>query len=145
MRGFNVRVYGLWVENGSLLLVDEIINGRAVTKMPGGGLEFGEGILDCLHREWREETGLPILSAKHFYTTDFFVASAFNPERQIISVYYLVRSPTDMPISPRESESEIQGFRWMEIDKLEPDFFTFPIDRKVVSMLRERNWMAMAI
>jgi 8-oxo-dGTP pyrophosphatase MutT (NUDIX family) len=139
MRGFNVRVYGLWVENQSLLLVDEIINGTKVTKMPGGGLEFGEGILECLHREWREETGLPILSAEHFYTTDFFVASAFNPERQIISVYYRVRSPLNIPIAPREGESEIQGFRWVELAKLQPSFFTFPIDRKVVAMLRERE------
>jgi ADP-ribose pyrophosphatase YjhB (NUDIX family) len=137
MKGFNIRVYGLWVEDEHLLLVDEIINGRAVTKMPGGGLEFGEGILECLHREWKEETGLPILEARHFYTTDFFVASAFNPERQIISVYYLVRSPKDMPLAPRPGEAEIQGFRWVDLTRLDPEFFTFPIDRKVVQMLKQ--------
>ncbi|MCS7086020.1 MAG: NUDIX hydrolase [Bacteroidia bacterium] len=139
MGTFNIRVYGLWVENRNLLLVDEIVNGTGVTKMPGGGLEFGEGILDCLHREWMEETGLPILSAEHFYTTDFFVASVFNPNRQIVSVYYRVRCPLNLPIRPRDGESEIKGFRWVELSQISPDIFTFPIDRKVVAMLKERE------
>ena len=46
---FNVRVYGilLWPEQG-LLVSDEFIKGQYITKLPGGGLEIGEGTRDCL-------------------------------------------------------------------------------------------------
>ena len=42
-RYFNVRVYGLLVKDGHLLVSDEYCNGTYMTKLPGGGLEFGEG------------------------------------------------------------------------------------------------------
>jgi hypothetical protein len=41
---FNVRVYGLLLDPQNRLLVsDEYIKGEFFTKLPGGGLEFGEG------------------------------------------------------------------------------------------------------
>ncbi len=50
---FNIRVYILLLDerNNSVLLSDEIVDSEYITKFPGGGLEKGEGILDCLHRE----------------------------------------------------------------------------------------------
>ena len=41
-KGFNVRVYGVLVEDGKLLVSDEYIKEHEITKLPGGGLEFGE-------------------------------------------------------------------------------------------------------
>jgi len=43
---FNVRVYGILVQEGKLLVSDEYIKGYEITKLPGGGLEFGEGSAD---------------------------------------------------------------------------------------------------
>ncbi|MFX5510116.1 NUDIX domain-containing protein, partial [Acinetobacter baumannii] len=69
---------------------DEFIRGQFYTKLPGGGLEIGEGTRDCLAREFKEETGLTVTIGKHIYTTDFFQISAFNNKDQIISIYYEV-------------------------------------------------------
>src|SRR3954470_22380234 len=91
-RKFNVRVYALLSENGKVLLSDEYIKGMKITKFPGGGLEFGEGLVDGLRREMKEELNLETEIISHFYTTDFFVASAFDPSSQVISVYYLVKA-----------------------------------------------------
>ena len=56
---FNVRVYGLLIDQYQRLLVtDEFIRGSYITKLPGGGLEFGEGTRACLQREFIEETGI---------------------------------------------------------------------------------------
>ena len=52
---FTIRVYGLLVEDGRVLVSDEVIRGRHITKFPGGGMEFGEGPLDALVREIRAE------------------------------------------------------------------------------------------
>ena len=36
---FNVRVYGLCIKQGKILITDEIRGGTKMTKFPGGGLE----------------------------------------------------------------------------------------------------------
>ncbi|MCS6905440.1 MAG: NUDIX hydrolase [Bacteroidia bacterium] len=136
MKSFNLRVYGLWINSKKeILLVEEEINNFLMRKFPGGGLEWGEGILDCLYREWREETGLPILKHEHFYTTDFFQISAFNPSHQIISVYYLVQSPEDFAIHSPQTPM-IKRFLWCPLRELQESELTFPIDRVVLRKLK---------
>src|SRR6185295_18579844 len=88
---FNLRVYGILLgENKQVLVSDEYIRGGYYTKFPGGGLEFGEGTLECLVREFQEEINLEVEVVEHIYTTDFFQISAFDNKSQIISIYYLV-------------------------------------------------------
>ncbi|MBK9515443.1 MAG: NUDIX domain-containing protein [Flavobacteriales bacterium] len=58
---FTIRVYGLLLHAGHVLVSDELIKGRRITKFPGGGLEYGEGLKDCLIREIREEIGIEAL------------------------------------------------------------------------------------
>src|ERR1041385_2662682 len=90
---FNVRVYGVLVAgNGDILVADEHIRGNYYTKFPGGGLEFGEGTRDCLKRELKEELNIESEIGDHIYTTDYFQLSAFNPEQQIISIYYYAKA-----------------------------------------------------
>jgi ADP-ribose pyrophosphatase YjhB (NUDIX family) len=134
---FNIRVYGLLInEINQVLIVHEQMNDFKFTKFPGGGLEFGEGILDCLTREFKEETGLDIEVVGHFYTTDFFQSSAFKPNDQLISVYYKVEAKSDwrkIKLNEHELFSgnrvERLRFEWVELDKLNPELLTFPIDK----------------
>ena len=46
MNQFNIRVYGLWIREGRILVTDEFRLGTFMTKFPGGALEFGEGTID---------------------------------------------------------------------------------------------------
>ncbi|HEY6160695.1 MAG TPA: NUDIX domain-containing protein [Bacteroidia bacterium] len=145
-RKFNVRVYGIcFNEKNELLVADELIKGREITKLPGGGLEFGEGTIDCVRREFVEETGQEVEVLSHFYTTDFFVPSAFNPRSQVISIYYLVKflkppafkvtaKPFDFPVR----DADVFVFRWMPASIIHPDEFTFAIDKRVAEMLRAK-------
>ena len=76
---FNVRVYGILIDEQDRLLVsDEFIRGAYITKLLVGGIEIGEGTRDGLAREFMEEANLEIKVGEHFYTTDFFQISAFN-------------------------------------------------------------------
>src|ERR1044071_6707044 len=89
---FNIRVYGVLInERKEVLVSDEYIRGSYYTKFPGGGLEYGEGTRDCLKREFIEEMNLKVEVGDHLYTTDFFQLSAFRPNQQILSIYYLVK------------------------------------------------------
>src|SRR5690554_7703301 len=88
---FNIRVYGILInEDNEVLLSDERRLGQKFTKFPGGGLELGEGIKDCLIREFKEELEIAIDVGTLFYLTDFYQKSAFGKNDQIISVYYFV-------------------------------------------------------
>lgn len=129
---FNIRVYGIWIHEGKVLVNEELIRGRQITKFPGGGLEWGEGIADCLKREWKEELGLDIDILDHFYTTDFFQLSAFDAS-QVISVYYFVAAQTVPEVIVNQLENE-RTF-WLDITQMHAGLFQLPIDRKVGEML----------
>ncbi|HEY8915013.1 MAG TPA: NUDIX domain-containing protein, partial [Chitinophaga sp.] len=69
MSCFNVRVYGIMInEQKQVLVSDEYIRGGYYTKFPGGGLEFGEGTLECIIREWQEELSQQVEVVEHIYT-----------------------------------------------------------------------------
>lgn len=148
---FNLRVYGILVnENKQVLVADEYIRGAYYTKFPGGGLEFGEGTRDCLKREFKEEMNLEVEVGNHIYTTDFFQMSAFNPSHQIVSIYYFARAlePITCPIRTTifdfdaaqieayNKTGEIETFRFIDWNDLSAESVTLPIDKVVVTLLK---------
>lgn len=143
---FVIRVYGLYIHPGKGVLVsDEFVYGQYITKFPGGGLEFGEGTIDCLRREMMEETGNPFEVLEHFYTTDNFVQSAFHPGLQVLSIYYLIQPVAELDLQISENkfdfEPEVEGaqsFRWIAMESLKPDDLHLPIDRHVAQLLKNR-------
>ena len=144
---FNIRVYGILINEAQQVLVcDELIKGHPVTKFPGGGLEFGEGTIDCLKREFIEETGFGVEVTGHFYTTDYVQVSAYNPSHQIISIYYMVKPAGDFPLRTTEKIFDFEGrdayaqtFRWISLEAISENHFTLPIDRLVGKMLSQKK------
>jgi 8-oxo-dGTP pyrophosphatase MutT (NUDIX family) len=140
---FNIRVYGILInEQQEILLVNEQIGDFKFTKFPGGGMELGEGTIECLKREFIEEINLPIEIENHFYTTDFFQPSAFKNTDQLIAIYYKVKAKTNpieinlMPFEIIENNKvEILHFNWVHLSNLNPNMLTFPIDKKVCEMI----------
>ena len=152
MHRFNIRVYGILInEQKQVLVSDEFIRGNYYTKFPGGGLEFGEGTRDCLKREFLEEMNLEVEVDQHLYTTDYFQMSAFNPDHQIISIYYLVKplqkisvrlSNTAFDFDEHQMaaynvHNETESFRFIDWQDLSEDCVTLPINKIVVGMVKE--------
>lgn len=71
-------------------------------KFPGGGLEWGEGVEDCLRRELKEELGLVFFEAHQLMVYEKAVISIFNPDVTVIPVYYKVNPLQSLEISNRE-------------------------------------------
>lgn len=145
MYKFNVRVYGLLInDKNEILLSDEEEYGFRFSKFPGGGLEYGEGLIDALKREFLEECNTEVEILEHFYTTDFFIQSAFN-DSQVISVYYLVRPVSELILNFKvnifdfDTEGDLlQAFRWKKVKDLAIDDVTFPTDQRVIELLKEQ-------
>lgn len=138
---FNIRVYGILInERNEVLISDECRRGICFTKFPGGGLEWGEGLKDCLIREFQEELGIDVEIGDLFYCTDFFIESAFRKTDQLISIYFRVNynrinqldfANYEIPVTVEEEK-----FRWLPLEEISEDVFTFPIDKLVAGKLK---------
>jgi len=144
---FVIRVYGIIInDNKEVLLSDEYQLGMKMTKFPGGGLEFGEGTIDGLKREFREECNeQEIKNIIHFYTTDFYQKALFHEDKQLLSIYYIAEldNPVKIQISKnpfdfQEDKNGSQSFRWIKINSLDEDEITFPIDKFVTGKLKQQ-------
>ena len=139
---FNIRVYGFLIDEGKILITDEFRLGIFMTKFPGGGLQFGEGTINCLKREFMEELDTPIEIISHFYTTDFYQPTTLLPsEMQLLNIYYLVKAEKPYHFNTTDKKNDIppidgaQSFRWVSVAELKEEDFTFPIDRAIVDKL----------
>lgn len=148
---FNIRVYGIIIsEDNQVLVSDEFIRGNYYTKFPGGGLEFGEGTRDCLVREFMEEMNLKVEVKEHLYTTDFFQMSAFNPEHQIVSIYYRVFPLEEIKVPLRnkafefddkqmavyKETGETETFRMIPLEEFGEHAVSLPIDKVVADLVK---------
>lgn len=140
VRRFNLRVYAIIInEHYEILLSKERRGDKEFIKFPGGGVELGEGILDALHRELKEELGVDIESASFFFVNDFFQISSFRSEDQLIAFYYkvelkkpyIVHCEPKYPIgavNPRDFEEPI----WRPLHDISPNLLEFPLDKLVL-------------
>ncbi len=154
MKQFNIRVYGILINDQQEVLVsDEKIRGMLITKFPGGGLELGEGTIDCLKREFMEEMNLKVEVLHHIYTTDFFQPSAFHADHQIISIYYAVKplepiaaplrdQPFDFDAQQLEvyaNTGETETFRFVNWMQFNEEALSLPIDKIVANIIKSSD------
>lgn len=131
----NIRVYAAAVKDGKVLVLHEEYAGEQLMKLPGGGLEFGEGVLQCLHREFEEELNAKIKVVDHLYTQEDFLVSRFRENEQLLTIYYLVEilDETEFLIL----DPCIEKIEWLPIDMPENPF-PLPIDRIAFEKLKKK-------
>ena len=149
---FNIRVYGILInENKDVLVSDELIKGSYYTKFCGGGLEQGEGTMNCLKREFMEEMELEGEIVSHLYTTDFYQKSLYNPNHQLISIYYLVQPLEEIkaPIKTKPFDfdeaqmikhsltNQVESFRFIKWEDFSAESVTLPIDKIAAKMVKQ--------
>ena len=143
MNQFNLRVYGFIInDNQELLLSDEYEFGTFFTKFPGGGVEHGEGILDALKRELKEELNVEVRSSECLYFNEFYQESQFHAKTQVTCFYYLVQFDTishlgkEKYLIPFHEPQEKQ--RWKKITEINSVDLSFPIDQKALEELKRK-------
>lgn len=116
------------------MALDEGYAGEKLVKFPGGGLEFGEGVIDCLHREFAEELNLKIKVIEHFYTQEDFLVSRFRENEQLLTIYYIVDilNLDELKIL----DDSIEKIKWISLSEEDP--LPLPIDRIVFQILKNQ-------
>ena len=133
---FNIRVYALIIFKNNILLSRELIQNKLIYKFPGGGVELGEGIVDALQREAKEEMGQHLNHITHFYTTDFFQRSSFDSSKQLISVYFKASLSQHLNNKLKIPVKDQPVFEWKTLVDLNEEDLHFPIDKKVLNMIK---------
>ncbi|HEY5691265.1 MAG TPA: NUDIX hydrolase [Cyclobacteriaceae bacterium] len=117
------RICGICVVNDELLLVNHKGLGDGnLWAPPGGGIEYGESVLQALEREFKEETNLTISAKELLFTVEFI-----EPPLHAIELFFTVEvkgGALKKGMDPEmESESQIitdaRFFPWKEIKELD--------------------------
>ena len=87
MSTIRIRVAGVLVKDGNILLVRHEKNEKSYWLLPGGGVDFGESAEAALVREFQEEVGLSIQVGKLVMVHDSIPP---NRHRQVLNLYFLV-------------------------------------------------------
>ncbi len=84
-----VRVGGIAIHEGRVLLVRHEKAGKSYWLLPGGGVNYGEGLASALRREFKEETNLDIHVGDLVMALD---SIAPNGSRHVLNLCFEVES-----------------------------------------------------
>jgi 8-oxo-dGTP diphosphatase len=113
-----IRVCGICVEDHKILLINHsgMNESNEFWSAPGGGLQFGETIEECLKREFWEETNT-IISAGKFLKINEFI----NPPLHAIELFYEVKIESGIVkkgYDPEMQEQIIKEVKWLTFEEV---------------------------
>jgi 8-oxo-dGTP diphosphatase len=113
-----VRICGICVQEGKILLINHsgMNENGEFWSPPGGGLEFGETIENCLKREFLEETNTIISIGKLLVVNEFIK----NP-LHAIELFYEVKieaGQVKKGFDPEMEEQIIRDIQWMSYEEV---------------------------
>ena len=84
-----LRACGIYIEGDKILLVNHSLygSGSQFWSPPGGGVEFGESVIDAIKREFLEETGLLAEVDKMCFVNEFI-----KPPLHAVEMFFKINS-----------------------------------------------------
>jgi ADP-ribose pyrophosphatase YjhB (NUDIX family) len=98
-----IRVAGLLVHEGSILMVEQGRGDDRYWLLPGGGVQFGETLSDALRREFQEELALRVGVQRLIA-----IVESISPEpeyaKHVVHLIFEISAPVDQLPEPREDK-----------------------------------------
>lgn len=135
----HLGTYGILIKDKQILLIKKSRGPyKGKLDLPGGRLEHGEGVVDGLAREIREETGITLRHATPFENVTTVVE--YDDERGNVSMHHigLLYLVTDFDDTEQISEMNVEdslGSNWHALNLLNHDKLS-PFAAKAVRHLQ---------
>ncbi|PCJ17727.1 MAG: hypothetical protein COB02_12990 [Candidatus Cloacimonadota bacterium] len=140
MKNFNLRSYAIIVKDKKLLVSKEFYenSGKLFLKLPGGGLELGEGPGEALKRELQEELNIDAQIGDIFYVGHKATPSIFD-DSSIISFFWEVKSWSGKIVTEtkikHDKNSGWQILKWIPLKNIDVQQFSFKADQEAILKL----------
>ena len=112
-----VRATGILIEDQKILLVKQKVTDSRHWSLPGGTLECGETIAECIIREMAEETGLKVEIEKLLYICDRME----NDQNQVVHITLKLRrtgGSLQLGYEPEPDANPITELKMVPIEEL---------------------------
>lgn len=116
---FGIFTKALIIHNRRVLIMkrsSQASSGHGEWDIPGGGMEFNETVLDCLHREIMEETGLTANVDRLLYATT--AATPTRTSKGWVGLVYLCHTNSDAVTLSHEHTEYLWATKSQLIDSL---------------------------
>ncbi len=129
-----IRVAGLLVHEGSILMVEQGRGEERYWLLPGGGVHFGETLSDALRRELQEELGLRVGVQRLLAIVESISPDPQYAKHVIHMVFEISASPEALP---QPQEVKVLNARYLSELQLQSADVRPPITEFLLACVRE--------
>ena len=116
MGAINIRPCAVLIENGSVLCI-RVKYDEEFYLFPGGGVESGETLSECVVREMKEETGLDVAVEKLVYVNDWIANKETND--RVMNMFFLVKRTGGEILQGEKDGGKVKHIEWVPLDRFE--------------------------
>lgn len=129
-RKIRVRVGAVIINDKSVLLIEHLKDGKKYWLVPGGGVKFGENLIEALERELKEELSINIHVNDLLFSSD---SISKNENRHILNLYFSCRHEFgNMQLGEDE---RLNNFGYFSADSLKDMTIIPPIKEELIHLL----------
>jgi len=129
-----IRVAGLLVEDGRMLMVEQGHSDERYWLLPGGGVQFGETLADALKREFLEELGMRVGVSKLLA-----IVESISPDpayvKHVVHLVFEVSAPKES--APVPSDKKVLSAAFLDEIQLQSADVRPPITEFLSACVRE--------
>jgi ADP-ribose pyrophosphatase YjhB (NUDIX family) len=129
-----IRVAGLLIHQGSILMVEQGRGDDRYWLLPGGGVRFGETLSDALRRELREELGMRV-GVQRLVAIVESISPDPDYAKHVVHLVFEISAPTED--LPQPQEDKVLNARFLSEFQLQSADVRPPIAEFLSSCMRE--------
>ena len=131
-----IRVCGILLREGKMLLIAHQKDGDIYWLLPGGGVAFGESLEDALKREFMEELNINISVGDMTFLSDSIAPSG---ERHIVNIYFRCSYVSGDYVTGKDVR--LHGFGFFDAGEIASLKIYPPINSELISVLQNKQFI----